>query len=184
LGLSFYTSSEVWLPVPKTPSGDTIVITDEKPVSAFFADSSEYVYEWKLLPIDAGKLIANENEATMEWNSEFKGEAALQVAASNRCGTGSFSTPLKIQVNTGIGISEGDHEILNTYPNPSFGEFNIDLPKGHFDKQIAIYSLAGELVFEDKTKLNSLYVKLNGKGMFIAKIILDNRIYVSKITIE
>jgi peptidoglycan/xylan/chitin deacetylase (PgdA/CDA1 family) len=184
LGLPFYTSNEVWLPIPKTSSGDTVVLTDEIPTSTYYFDLLEYGAEWKLLPQDAGKLIINENEAMVEWNNGFNGEAALQVAASNRCGIGNFSGPLKIKVNTSVGISRMNYENLSIYPNPSLGNFTIVFPIGNFEKQIAIYNLAGELVFESITKLDKLHVKMSGKGLFIAKIILDNKIYVSKITIE
>jgi peptidoglycan/xylan/chitin deacetylase (PgdA/CDA1 family) len=184
LDLSFYTSSEVWLPIPKAPLGDTVVITDENPVSMYYVDSLEYAFGWKLLPLDAGKLITNEREVTVEWNSEFKGDATLQVSAINRCGTGSFSFPSIIGVNKSIGILESLNEKTTVYPNPSEGEIQIELPNGNFEKQITIYNLDGKLVFERKTYRNNLFVLLSEKGMYIAKTIVNQKIFVSKIVIE
>jgi PKD repeat protein len=56
-------------------------------------------YHWTLTPAQAGTINGNGPAATVDWNSQFYGEAEIIVSASNACGTGLASEPLQIVIS-------------------------------------------------------------------------------------
>jgi PKD repeat protein len=56
-------------------------------------------YHWTLTPVQAGTINGNDLTATVEWNSQFYGEAEIIVSASNTCGAGTASEPLQIVIS-------------------------------------------------------------------------------------
>ena len=51
--------------------------------------------------------------------------------------------------NVGI-IDNGKSIIVNVYPNPTFGNVNIELAKQQSEVQIALYDMYGKLVYLNK----------------------------------
>jgi hypothetical protein len=85
-------------------------------------------YSWLLEPAGAGIVIADRNNATVSWNSDFIGTAFLSVAGSNECGEGGFSEALTIVVdNALVGIPENRNSGLTVkvYPNPVTDVLNV-----------------------------------------------------------
>lgn len=83
---------------PETPTGPETVCNDD--VSDYESAGAEDAdtYEWMLSPGEAGTLIANGLEVTVEWNTDFSGEAYLSLYGINECGDGNPSDELEITV--------------------------------------------------------------------------------------
>jgi hypothetical protein len=85
-------------------------------------------YFWELLPEEAGTLSFNDTTATINWNTDFLGEATLKVFASGDCGDGDFSEELIVFVDNTVGFNELDGNVqLTIAPNPNRGTFKIYL---------------------------------------------------------
>lgn len=84
---------------PETPTGITALcndqITDYETTGVDGADS----YGWVLTPDDAGTLEENDQEVSVQWNTDFEGEAQLAVYGINECGAGTSSDELVIDVD-------------------------------------------------------------------------------------
>jgi endonuclease I len=88
---------------------------------------------------------------------------------------------------TGIGnrlngnlLSDIDFKV---YPNPSEGDFNIDLQNSKENYSIEIYSLLGQRVFEKETN-TSLFVTNLQSGIYLIKITKDSKSVTKKIAIN
>ncbi|MDP2174867.1 MAG: T9SS type A sorting domain-containing protein [Bacteroidota bacterium] len=73
---------------------------------------------------------------------------------------------------------------INVFPNPSFGNFNIDFP---FEKgnQVLIYNYKGQLVYNETINLNETQIKTHLKsGLYILKIITQHETYSVKLVVD
>ncbi|HRW97000.1 MAG TPA: C25 family cysteine peptidase [Bacteroidales bacterium] len=84
-------------------------------------------YEWSLLPEEAGYLEVNMNYVMITWSSVWNGSAYLKVCGGNDCGMGPYSEDFEIIVSDPTGILTLNENSLNIYPNPSAGEFTLEL---------------------------------------------------------
>jgi PKD repeat protein len=79
------------------PTGPTAVCASSQ-VSSYNTSGITGIseYEWLLEPPDAGNLNNLGLTAIVVWTNGFLGEATLQVAGENNCGTGAYSDPINI----------------------------------------------------------------------------------------
>lgn len=86
-------------------------------------------YSWAIDPEEAGTIVAVDNLAVVQWNTNYLGEALLTAQAINECGEGDFSEALTIIVDNtvGIGNSEVEGVEINIVPNPNNGIFDITI---------------------------------------------------------
>ncbi len=123
-------------------------------------------YNWVLEPAEAGEMTMNNNETTIAISSDYEGEASLKVCGGNQCGEGGWSTEFMITVNICVGIDETmNNAVLAIYPNPSTGQFTLDLTADDV-VNVIILNTVGEVVFS----MNNLSVK----GQLSTSIDLDN----------
>jgi len=80
-------------------------------------------------------------------------------------------------------ISDSDEFII--YPNPSDGNFNIDLGNSDTPYSIEIVSFAGQKVFEKlDTTDSAISVSHLAKGIYVVKIVRDSQTLIKKIIIN
>ncbi|MBI9069088.1 MAG: T9SS type A sorting domain-containing protein [Salinivirgaceae bacterium] len=82
-------------------------------------------------------------------------------------------------------------EYLKFYPNPTYGEFNIQfLLAKKSDIEVKISNMLGQVVFNEKLKgfegeyRKAVNLKPNGKGNYVLQIIQGDRIISRKIIVE
>jgi subtilisin family serine protease len=185
------------LEMPQTPSqpyGPDVVDYVETTQSAFsvsdvaFADN----YEWKLEPANAGALIQNGTELTVNWNTEYVGNANLSIKAMGFCGESNYSDVLVINLKNTTGIDElnGLGQVF-LYPNPSDGLLNLEFSSREPQQLIlTVTNQLGQVVFSgikdvgsgktnstiDLTKLRSGHYQLslqNENGLVIRKLMIN-----------
>jgi endonuclease I len=82
-------------------------------------------------------------------------------------------------------ISEEVNADFNIYPNPTKGNFNIDLINSKAINSIEIYSIFGEKVFETlTTENNSVAISNLKKGIYLIKINQNENTITKKLVIE
>ena len=101
------------------------------------------------------------------------------------CGTISYCSDVVVFDSSSIDILEISNELLEIYPNPSTGIFNISLKLNMNKKfKVSIFDLTGRLVFENevnnKTKIE---VDLNNKsnGIYLVKVLVGETQYQNRI---
>lgn len=100
--------------------GDTLVdvqtVTQSEYRSAmeFNAD-----FIWALEPEQAGSILSEGRQATVRWNSDFKGNAQISYQLSNDCGESERSETLNVSVVNSNSIDEIDAADLKVFPNPA-----------------------------------------------------------------
>lgn len=83
--------------IPPVPSGAAAVCADDQTTAYSTAGLTGITsYDWLLLPANSGFVVGSGLNVTVYWAEGYLGEAFLQVAAENACGTGEFSSPLSI----------------------------------------------------------------------------------------
>jgi len=55
-------------------------------------------YLWELMPAEAGEITGTDTTAMVSWNTEFAGEASIQVCGMNEMGPGPMSEPLMVSI--------------------------------------------------------------------------------------
>lgn len=80
-------------------------------------------------------------------------------------------------------LSDSDEILL--YPNPSNGNFNINFNNSNTPYTIEIISISGQKVFEKQnTKQQSITVNNLPKGLYIIKVINEEKTFIKKIIIN
>ncbi|MCD6112859.1 MAG: Omp28-related outer membrane protein [Bacteroidales bacterium] len=146
---------------------------------------------WVLTPENAGTLTVSNTNLTIDWNTDFIGNAILKVCGVNDCGNGAFSDELNILVRNSVGISENNNIKINLFPNPNTGLFTINL-NSDFNKNLnlKIYNSLGIIVFEQSNiVLKGKYSKnmnLNNlpNGVYFLNIYNENINTIKKIIIQ
>jgi hypothetical protein len=113
---------------PSAPTGPDradlyyVSTTDVTVETVAFTD--EYV--WKLTPAEAGTIANTGNDATVTWNSSYRGTAEVSVKTTNNCGESNWSPVKSIEVLNSTGIIEPGKTLgLSVTPNPNDGKFNL-----------------------------------------------------------
>ncbi len=74
-----------------------------------------------------------------------------------------------------------------TYPNPSYGIFNLILPDLSGNALVEIYTITGQMVFSNTTAANTTQIDLSNKakpGIFILKVTNAGKEYTTKIMLN
>ncbi len=98
----------------------------------------------------------------------------MQTDANGCVSNASNSINVVLTATENIGVNAAN---LTIYPNPTSGEFTIDLSSfKSFDKKITLYNILGEAIFTVKTsdKIAVLNIKNLSKGMYLLKVFDEN----------
>lgn len=139
-------------------SGDDQVVMGD--ISEYHVDPLENatLYHWVLEPEEAGELVMDMNVVTIHWNDQWYGMASLMVCGGNECGMGAYSELFEIEVADPTGIRLIDETALNIYPNPSNGEFVIELGSTEaITYQLGVVNLLGIEVLQKTIQVNGAY---------------------------
>lgn len=154
---------------PAKPQGPNAVNVLYTAVTSYTTAGSPNAtqYAWHFSPSDAGAIVPDGTDCDVQWNPSFEGIAALNLIASNDCGTSGPSDTLFITANSEVGQpDESPQSILQIYPNPGNGIFSVVLPEPG-DYRFRIYNLQGKPVKEGKVQQgpDNLIFRLNMDGM-------------------
>ena len=106
--------------IPETPTGDNQVDLRLTPESTYHINKKvSNNCLWTLDPALAGEIQAEDNQATINWNNDFRGVATLKVQLSNECGESELSDALSIEVFNSTKINEHTISNILVYPNPA-----------------------------------------------------------------
>ena len=107
-------------------------------------------YEWQLEPEEAGELSATGNQAIIDWNPAYVGEARLSAFALNHCGTGEISEVLEIALFNSVGVEEISGLVLGVFPNPSGGKVTLNFnSRLKTNAMIIVSNMMGQAVFTE-----------------------------------
>jgi len=179
---------------PETPSGPDYIDLNETGSSSYSILSGPGAtgYFWLLEPNEAGELIVSDTTATINWNSDFLGEATLSAALLNNCGTGGLSVPLHIIIDNTVGLSSVDDNVtLLIAPNPSDGNFRISIKStDHAAIKWSIMNYLGAKVMNGSAQNASVQSDLliNRKdlqaGMYVLVVEQNGKFYSKKLIIN
>ncbi len=113
--------------------------------------------------------LTSTNGLTFHFESDYSINKAGWVAEVS-CGTSSVNSYT---------------ENLNIYPNPTNGLFTINT--GSMKNSILnIYSISGKLIYQKQINSNKTNVDLRNqaKGLYVVKVVSDNKLYVSKLIMK
>jgi hypothetical protein len=141
------------------------------------AAASGATYQW----INCSNMQPIAGATNQSYTATANGDYAV-IVTENSC------TDTSACVNiTGIGITENEFaNSISVYPNPSQGEFNIDLGKNYDAVSVTITDIAGRIVFEQKAENTTIIpVGLNAPaGVYIVTITAGEQKAMMRVTKE
>lgn len=109
------------------------------------------------------------------------------LIATMDCG-GSDTTCMTVNPDIAIGISQYGFNNLSVYPNPSNGNFTIEISGVETVGQISIVDLNGRSVYEETVVIGSNFRKTIEpnltSGSYVMRITTENDVLTSKLTIK
>jgi PKD repeat protein len=178
---------------PAKPTGaDSVNIADVS-VSNFMTTgvSGITTYSWFITPQEAGTIIGTDLTGVVTWNTQFRGPSAIiTVKGIDNCGAGLSSENKNVVVKNTLGIADNNGFRIEIYPNPTSGNFSIELRGNDDNVNIRIINELGSSVYT----LNN--VKISGKynrnidlsdlsaGIYILKVETGSGTLVQKLVIR
>lgn len=87
----------------------------------------------------------------------------------------------------GVASGKSNEKIIKVYPNPSNGNFRLDLPNenSHKPLHVTIYNLQGQEVFTRNLEMGNLEINVGlPAGVYVLKVISDKKTYTDLISIQ
>jgi hypothetical protein len=143
------------------------------------------LYEWSVIPADAGTFTGTGTTGTIEWTEDYTGMVTIQVMSMNDCGNSELSEAFDVECSICTGIADNINESnLNIYPNPNSGSFTFELNGFKNDVTVKVYNALGKVVYQsEKLEVNGnlsqtidldaeagvYYMHIEGKNILINK---------------
>ena len=170
---------------PERPIGDNRVDLRLQNESTYYINKGGTSNSiWSLEPEVAGTINVNENQATITWDNDFRGIAALTVKLSNECGESETSDALDIEVFNSTNVSENSIADIKVYPNPAKETVSIkseSIAPGRI--QIRIIDCYGKIVLATEARVSDSHfeTKLDiapfKKGLYDIQIVSEKSVY-------
>jgi hypothetical protein len=93
---------------PATPIGLEVICNEATSDYTSTGSDDADSYEWMLEPEEAGNIIFEGLDATVEWNTDFNGIAMISLYGINDCGEGNPSNVLEVSVGAPNPVIEGE----------------------------------------------------------------------------
>ena len=119
------------------------------------------------------------------------GTVMISYTVTNACGTGVATEQVKVLnsiCNDAVKMVNAADEGIKVYPNPSEGQFTVELPYSGSKTTVMITDVYGKIVETTELENNSS-LKLNydmknvARGTYLIKVIMDNKTYREKLVI-
>jgi len=136
---------------PAIPEGPTALDLYEVTSSEYniveVADAE--TYSWELAPEEAGVLTTEMNQATIAWNSDYRGEATISAKAINYCGESEWSESLTIELFSTIGINEFANGQIKVYPNPASTILTLEVNASGDKAILSLSNMLGKEIWKE-----------------------------------
>ena len=134
----------------------------------------------KQVPVDGLKLTFDNNGVFTCWQNGVKQDMTFSSVGKI------YFTDLSLPTKNSENISQ--FEVLKIYPNPTTGIINLEFTQNSGKKiEVSVSNLVGAEVFRKETDNAANYqLDLSNQvsGIYLLKVIVDNRQYISKIVIR
>ena len=177
--------------VSVTPSADQYIDID--------ADGTELSYtlpdgatgvQWKYATVSGGpyeEFLPAEIGATyLPWGDEFLGKHFIVYEATVTDDDGQQVTVYSNEVTIFVGataIGDVEAQSLVLYPNPSNGNFNIELEEGA-SHTITVYNAVGNVVLNKETTGGIVPVSIQGKGIYLVEVASGSSVKVERVVVK
>ncbi|MFD1552061.1 hypothetical protein DNU06_00825 [Putridiphycobacter roseus] len=151
-----------------TPGGTLFMYADIVPL-----DAANGSITWSVVPVTGMASISSSGLLTAQANG------TVEVRATAQDGSGTEGTKTITISNQTVGLSEVSSPTIQLYPNPVQNLLNIQLPEENI-KQVAIYSISGQLVKPVSIMNNKIDVSVLKAGIYILTIETENRLYTNR----
>lgn len=95
---------------------------------------------------------------------------------------GGCQVMLTVDIKSSVGIEDNGLTELNLFPNPSTGQFTIDV-NGTF--QYSITDASGKLILTDMgTDITTVDLSLHESGIYFVTVVIDHQTYIQKLLIQ
>jgi hypothetical protein len=178
---------------PVQPAGqDTIdLYVVAQTVYQIEAVENAEAYSWQLDPAEAGELTTDGTTVTIDWDTDYRGVAALIAMAENDCGVSEASPALEIELYSTVGLDENTMIQASIYPNPSEGNFTITMSSlRKAEAVVSVRNMMGELVYAETIDLDSKRISktlnLNhlSSGNYILSVESNDGLTIKRIVIQ
>jgi hypothetical protein len=149
-------------------------------------------YSWLIDPENAGWISGNDTLATVQWNTEFMGNAEISVKSLNDCGESNFSESLTVTVDNTVGLGqygEGNF-LINIIPNPSGGIFRLEIHASRpAEIELSIINGVGAILYHsdwlnvDKMMVKEFDLSEYPEGLYYLKIMDSKSSVMRKLVI-
>lgn len=176
--------------IPEKPIGPEYISAFPGEISEYTTYGSSYStqYNWVLEPEDAGVVSQNGLSCTIDWTDWWEGTANIKVCGVNGCGESDFSEELIISCLI-TDIAQQDDYSIEVYPNPSGGNFYVNLKQLQRKAVLTILNVFSEEIYSIKlenTPNEKLMLNLSdiAKGVYFIRITTAESDFVKKIIIQ
>jgi hypothetical protein len=145
-------------------------------------------FQWYKGAVPLTGEVTNKYNATTTGNYKVK-----QIDPTGCFGTSSAYTVVQT-CHEASPYSENDNAAFNVYPNPSVGEFAVQIDFGaeiNGEASVKIFSMLGELVYEEFLSVDNgevdAQMNINGQvpsGIYIIEATIDQQKLIREIVIE
>ena len=177
---------------PEIPIGETLVDTRVVTQSVYQAETEATAdFIWALEPEQAGSMSAEGHQATVTWNSDFRGIANISYQLSNECGESESSEALAVSVVNSTSIDENSMTSLEVFPNPASDR--IEIKASHLGDGIVVIRVVdplGRIVYNAQRSAQGGLIKetLNTtslrSGLYDLQVIDGTQIHSTRIIIK
>ena len=138
------------------------------------------IYQWVLLPDQAGTVAGFGNTAIVTWSTDYQGDATLGVGIDAPCGEG-FNT-LTLNVKNSSDVSENSIN-AKLYPNPTSGTVTIEAADM---QRITVANTMGQVVVDMELDASTASIDMTqfGTGVYVVRIMTKGGSCIRRIGVE
>lgn len=147
-----------------------LIIESAQNVEMYFEDGQFYCQDSQDFSCQSAYKLA---EPTYTWSCESEDESQINIDVKS----------LAIQ-------NQSPKDELSVFPNPSFGDFEVNLPTDFSEGQLSLFSMNGKLIYKQDImstrELNTVSIDLykEAPGMYILQLVSEDQRYSKKVILK